>query len=77
MNAVIHLSAYVPRLDNAHAAFAAVHAAAIRMGYAPHLAIIAGRKAKQDVLSGRGSTASVVADIKRDLLLGSHSNGDK
>lgn len=74
MSAVIHLADYVPRLDNAHAAFAAVHTAAVRMGYAPHLAIRAGRQAKRDVLNGCGSTASVVADIKRALRIAARNN---
>lgn len=76
MSAVIHLSDYVPRLGSAHAAFAAVYHAAIRMGYAVHLATRAARQAKRDVLNGCGSTARIVADYKRHLRLAARVRDD-
>ncbi len=72
MSAVISVADYVPRLDNAHAAFAAVYQAAIRMGYAHHLAQRAARQAKRDVLNGYGSTAWIVATHKQHLRLAAH-----
>ncbi|MCW0370239.1 hypothetical protein [Xanthomonas sacchari] len=77
MSAVIDLNEYRPRMDSAHAAFSAVYQAATRMGYAHHLAMRAGRQAKQDVLDKRGSAAWVVASIKRALQQGARSEGER
>lgn len=55
------------RLERADGAARAVYLAALRMGYAAHLALRASRQARKDVLETQASGAAVVSRLSCEL----------